>query len=141
MKRVILAILALALGEALGGSPALAQPRAWRCGTEYTTDAASARRPGCRLVDGPSPARKPGYSAPAPAPASHNVRIDSAQQHQRNAETRFVLLEELKKAETRQAELLAQGKPDGREKAAELVRNEGDIAALRRELGRLPAAP
>jgi hypothetical protein len=86
-------------------------------------------------------------------------RIDAAQQRARDTDARAILEAELRKAETRLAQLQAefkQGEPDkqgieGRNHQRyldrvqamreELVRQQSDVASLRRELARLaPAA-
>jgi hypothetical protein len=131
--------------------PSDVRARAWRCGTEYTNNAASAQRAGCRLLvenqlqqpsmrrmgAGSDDARSPSL----PTPENRHLRVDRADQRKRDSEVRSILSAELKKAEERQAELLRDYKLDGREKPAEMVRNESDIAAIRREISRFPAAP
>ena len=82
-------------------------------------------------------------------------RVDAAGQRARDADARQILEAELKKAEARRLELLRDynnGEPDRRsdearnyqkyldrvaELKASLVRNEADIAGLRREISRL----
>jgi hypothetical protein len=110
---------------------------------------------------------RPGASAPAraatAAPAatagtSGGKRVDSGEQKSRDSDARQILEAELKKAEARQAELLKEynnGEPEKQgnearnhqkyldrvaELKASLTRNESDIAGIRRELGRTPAA-
>ncbi len=148
-------------------------PTAWaqvyRCGNEYTNsirDAREAQQRGCKLVEGGNvtviegPKPRPG-AAPGPvrAPATAAPRSDDAAQRTRDAEARRILEAELRKAETRQAELLKDynnGEPEkmgieGRnhqryldrvaEMKAAIARNDSDIAGIKREIARLPAAP
>jgi len=165
MKIFTLAALFVA---SLAGLQAHAQERVWRCGNEYTNNAAVAQQRGCKLMEGgnltvvqtPRPASgaaATGGSAagPARAPAG-SPRVDSADQRARDNDARTVLETELRKAEARQAELLKDynnGEPERQgnernyqkyldrvaEMKAEIARNESDIAGIRRELGRLPA--
>ena len=91
----------------------------------------------------------------APQPTS---RVDASQQTLRDSEARMILESEVKKAESRQADLLREynsGQPEKRggeaqdnkkyldrvaELKASLARNESDMAGIRRELGRVPAS-
>lgn len=118
------------------------------------------------IVQGTTPqagsagSNNPPRSAPAPAPAarSGNDRVDAAAQRQRDSDARAILEAELRKADDRLVEArkaYANGEPEkqgieGRnyqrylDRVAELkaavVRAESDVAGIRRELGRLPAA-
>jgi predicted metal-dependent peptidase len=86
--------------------------------------------------------------------------VDSGDQRARDSDARGVLESELKRAEARRVELLAEykdGQPDKQgiesrnyqryldrveELKAAIARNESDIAGIRRELGRsAPATP
>ena len=96
----------------------------------------------------PSAARAPG-SAPAAAP-----RIDTPEQRARDADAKAILEQELRRAESRQAELVKDynnGEPDKiggearnyqkyldrvAEMKASIARNQSDIEGIRRELGR-----
>ena len=151
-------------------APALAQDRIYRCGNEYTNDAANAKQRGCKVVEGGNvtvvEGRRPatastsgggsssssGSSSPAGSP-----KVDTNDQRSRDSDARGILDQELKKAETRQSDLLKDyknGEPDKiggeaqnyqkyqdrvAEMKANIARNESDIAGIRRELGRLPA--
>lgn len=147
------------------GALAAAQDRVWRCGNEYTNDAALAKQRGCKAVEGgnvtvvqgsrlaPSAASSGAAASPASGP-----RVDGAEQRARDAEARSVLEAELKKARERRARLLEDyngGEPEKQggearsyqkyldrvaDMKAEIARNESDIAGLQRELGRLPPA-
>lgn len=152
----------------IASASSLAQERIYRCGNEYTnTLPNNAQARGCKPVDagnvtvvqGTRPAA--AASAPRPAPAatpSNGPRIDAGEQKSRDSDARQILESELKKAEARYAELLKEynnGEPDKQggearnhqkyldrvaEMKASLARLESDIAGIRRELGRVPAA-
>ncbi|MCJ0764010.1 hypothetical protein [Variovorax terrae] len=140
------------------------QDRIYRCGNEYTNNAAEAQSRGCKVVEGGNVTVVQGTRVPAgqvrvaAAPAAAGPRVDSADQRARDSEARAILEAELKKAEARQAELLKEyndGEPEkqgaeGRnyqkyldrvaELKASIARNESDIAGIKRELGRVPAS-
>ncbi|HVR51856.1 MAG TPA: hypothetical protein VMS38_19115 [Pseudorhodoferax sp.] len=137
----------------------------YRCGNEYTNsirDAREAQQRGCKLVEGGNvtviEGTKPrSTAAPAPVrvPAAASTRDDPAQRN-RDAEARRILEAELKKAETRQAELLKEynnGEPEKvgiesrnyqryldrvAEMKAAIARTDSDIAGIKREISRLP---
>ena len=166
-------LLLLMSTASLTAVPALAQERVWRCGNEYTNNAAVAKEKGCKVMEGgnvtvvqsPRPATGGGgggaaagsaVRAPSGSPAG-SPRVEGSDQRARDGEARSVLQAELRKAESRQAELLRDynnGEPEKQggearnyqkyldrvaDMKAELARNESDIAGIRRELGRLPA--
>ena len=97
-------------------------------------------------------------AAPAQPLAQPTSRVDASQQTLRDSEARMILESEVKKAESRQADLLREynsGQPEKRggeaqdnkkyldrvaELKASLARNESDMAGIRRELGRVPAS-
>ena len=106
------------------------------------------------------PARSPSTPAVAATPANVGAsgpRINAEEQKARDSDARRVLETELRRAEQRQAELQREynnGEPEKRpeetrnhqkyldrvaELKASLVRNESDIAGIRRELARLGA--
>lgn len=175
----------LSLGLGLGACAALAQPaantsptRIYRCGNAYTNDATEAQAKGCKLLEGGNvtvvqgtrvqaapPAAPAAAGAPraagAGAPASgvgSAPRVNGPEQRARDADARFILESELKKAEARRAELLKEynnGEPEKlgaevrnhqkyldrvAELKAAIARNEADIAGLQRELSRLSAS-
>lgn len=122
MTKATLALLFLVALPALH-APAQAQGRVWRCGNEYTNNAADAQRRNCKLmeggnitvVEGASAAARPsssassssssgGSSGPVRAPAG-SPRVDGSVQNQRDSDARAVLEAELRKAQQRQAEL------------------------------------
>ena len=161
-------VFLIPLAAVMASASSLAQERIYRCGNEYTnTLPSNAQVRGCKLVDGgnvtvvqgtrpnaPASAAKP---AAAPAPST-GPRIDAGEQKSRDSDARQILESELKKAEARQAELLKEynnGEPEKQggearnyqkyldrvaEMKASLARLESDIAGIRRELGRVPAA-
>lgn len=155
MKRV--AFLFLVLGCA---SVHAAGERIYRCGNEYTNTVTDAQMKNCKLIAGANitvvPAVRPA-AKPAAAPAQSEQLGGSLAQRMRDVEARTILDAELKRSESRQAELLKEfnnGEPDklGPEtrnhqkyldrvaalKAA-IARNEADIQGIRRELSRTPS--
>lgn len=146
---------------------ALAQDRIYRCGSEYTNNAAQAKERGCKLMEGgnvtivqgsrPASGAAPAGAGTAAAPYP-TPRASSNDQKARNADMRAILESELRKAEARHAELLKEyndGSPErnaldlrnpqrSQERSAELkasvARSESDIAGIKREIARLPAA-
>lgn len=136
----------------------------YRCGNEYTNavkDAKDAKARGCKLVEGGNVtivhSNPPGNaSASVRAPAPSVQRNDGTEQRARDSDARMILESELKKAESRQSDLLKEynsGEPDKiggearnyqkyidrvAELKASIARNDSDIAGLKRELSRLP---
>ena len=149
-------------------APGYAQDRIYRCGNEYTNTAPSPKTPGCKLMEGGNVTVVQGTRPAASAPAKTLVamatspagapRVNAGEQKSRDSDARQILESELKKSETRQAELLKEynnGLPEKRgdetsssqkyldrvmELKSNLARNESDMAGIRRELGRVPAA-
>jgi hypothetical protein len=143
-----------------------AQTKIWRCGNStYTNDEAQAKSQGCKLVEGGNitvvQGTKPNGGKPiekvASAPqtsGSSGPRVEAGEQKARDAEARSILEAELKKAETRHADLQKEwnnGEPEKMgpehknyqkyldrvaELKAAIERNEKDIEGLKRELGR-----
>ena len=118
-------------------------------GAPITVISAPARRPAA------SAARVAGAGGAGPVPASAGERIDPAEQRARDTDKRRILSDELRIEEERLVELRRQfnnGEPERRgdernyqryldrvsELRAAILRKEGDVAALRRELGKLP---
>lgn len=146
-----------------------AQSRIFRCGNTYTNDPVEARNKDCKLVESANVTVVEGTSVKTSAPAPARVasapattgqpqpRVDNADQRARDADARLILDSELKKAESRHAELLKEfnnGEPEKlgpetrnhqkyldrvAELKANIARTESDITGIRRELGR--AAP
>ncbi len=148
-----------------------AQDRIYRCGNEYTNNAQQAKERGCKLVEGgnvtvvqgtrPASTAAPaagGAAAPSSATSPANApRVSNNEQKSRDSDARAILESELRKAETRHAELLKEynnGAPERNaldlrnpqrytERTAELkasvARSASDIAGIKREIARLPA--
>ena len=167
MKKTLITLLLIAAAV-----PAVqAQDRIYRCGNEYTNNAQQAKERGCKLVEGgnvtvvqgtrPASAAAPaagGAAAPSSATSPANApRVSNNEQKSRDSDARAILESELRKAETRHAELLKEynnGAPERNaldlrnpqrytERTAELkasvARSESDIAGIKREIARLPA--
>ena len=160
-RDVLISFAVLALATA-----ASAQTQIWRCGNAYTNDKAEAHAKGCKLVEGGNVTVVQGTRvqggaknvATAPQGAASPQKVDAGEQKARDAEARGILEAELKKAEARRADLLKEynnGEPEKQgpehknyqkyldrvaELKASIDRVEQDIAGLRRELARTPAA-
>jgi succinate dehydrogenase/fumarate reductase flavoprotein subunit len=152
-------------------SSAFAQGKMWRCpGNAYTNDEAYAKTQGCKPVEGGNVTVVTGTKvngaaaatagngvkvATAPqSAASPGQRVDAGEQKARDGEARSILEAELKKSESRLAELQKEfnsGEPEKMgpehrnyqkylDRVAELKagieRTEKDIAGLKRELAR-----
>ena len=128
--------------------------------------AAQAEQRGCRVIEGAPltivqgtkprpPASVPAAAAP-PAARSSEARIDPSTQRARDTDARRILNDELRREEERLAELKREfnnGEPERRgdernyqryldrvaEMKAGIARKEADIAALKRELAKLPS--
>jgi len=150
----------------MGVSSVWAQERIYRCpGNVYTNDAGEAKAKNCKQLDGGNVSViagtkvKPQASATAPVTSgSAAQKVDAGDQRARDSDARGVLEAELKRAEARRAELLAEykdGEPDKQgiesrnhqkyldrvaDLKASIARVESDIAGIRRELGRTPVA-
>lgn len=152
--RRLLPLLTLA-----SAATAQAQEAIYRCGNEYTNNAAVAKQRGCTPLQGGNITIIEGTRTnPAPASTARPAnapRVDGAAQRQRDADARATLEAELRKAEERLNEAqkaYANGEPEkqgieGRnhqrylDRVAELkdavTRAENDVAGIRRELQRL----
>jgi hypothetical protein len=157
--------IALAFGLAAGSAPAQSGS-VYRCPGPpvlYTDQlsAQEAKDKGCRLVEGtpvtviqsrpPAPRANPEAAAARP-PES---RVDPAAQRARDSDARRILELELRREEERLAELKREynnGEPERRgdernyqkyldrvaEMKAGIARKESDVAAIKRELAKLP---
>ncbi|MCA3238274.1 MAG: hypothetical protein ACK5RC_16000 [Curvibacter sp.] len=163
MRKLALTTLTATLFVAALGCASLsqAQSRIYRCGNEYTNTVPPGQK-GCKAIES-------GNVTVVQAPRSNDTvrlaatsqainRIQSEQQRQRDADARMILESELRRAESRQAELLREynnGEPEkmGPEFRnhqlyldrvasikASMDRNESDLAGLRRELDRLSSS-
>ncbi|MDE2415536.1 MAG: hypothetical protein KGM60_12315 [Comamonadaceae bacterium] len=164
MKHSLLALTVIAAML----QPAWAQDRIYRCGNEYTNNASQAKERGCRLVEGGNVTVLQGARPAATAPAggtsgsgagaaspANAPRVGAADQRARDADARAILEDELRKAETRLADLRKEyndGFPQRsalemrnaqvyiertNELKASVTRAEADVAGIRRELARL----
>lgn len=150
-------------------STASAQDRIYRCGNEYTNNAAVAKERGCKVVEsgnvtviqGSRPAASgagaSGGAKSASSPPSA-PRVDANDQKARDADARAILESELKKAQARLGEVKQEyndGSPQRNalelrnpqkymERTAELKaalgRAETDVSGIQREIERLPAS-
>ena len=153
--------LFIPLAATLFVASSFAQTRIYRCGNEYTNTVSEAQAKGCKLVEGGNVTVIQGGPRPAVPKAGASgagQRVDAAEQRSRDSDSRQILEAELAKAETRLQEMTREynkGEPDRRpeearnpnkyaervnELKAGIARLEGDIAGIRRELGRLPPA-
>jgi hypothetical protein len=173
MKTAFLISLTLGAAMAAASVPSFAQARIYRCGNTYTNSAAEAQARGCKLLEGgnitvvegtrvnpnanASAGGNSGVKIASAPQSSAGQRVESAEQKARDSDSRAILEAELKKAESRQAELLKEynnGEPEKlgpehknhqkyldrvAELKASISRNENDIAGLKRELSRVPA--
>jgi hypothetical protein len=130
------------------------------------TDALSpqeARDKGCRTIEGAPvtivPATKPRAPAAASGPAGRSGdgnRVDPSEQRARDSDARRILNEELRREEDKLAQLkrdFNNGEPERNgdernyqkyldrvaEMKAAIARKEADIAAIKREMGKLPS--
>lgn len=171
MKKTLISLLLIAAAA----PAAWAQDRIYRCGNEYTNNAQQAKERGCKLVEGGNVtvvqgSRPAGAAAPAAAAPSTGgggatsasppsaPRVNTNDQKARDSDARAILESELRKAETRHADLVKEyngGAPERNaldlrnpqryiertaELKANLTRSESDIAGIKREIARLPAA-
>lgn len=160
-------VLAAALA-CVGGAGAQEGTVTYRCpNNDYknTISAKEAEKLGCKKLEGapvtviqmtkPRPA---GTAVPAAAAGSGAARVDPSAQRARDSDARRILENELRAEEERLATLKKEynnGQPErlGNEQnyqkyvdrvgqlSAAITRKEADIAAIRRELQKLPAAP
>ena len=158
----------LALGAALAWAGGAGAQETYRCpNNDYknTISAKEAEKLGCKKLEGapvtviqmtkPRPA---GTTAVPAATGSSPARVDPAAQRSRDSDARRILEGELRTEEERLAALKKEynnGQPErlGNEQnyqkyvdrvgqlSAAITRKEADIAAIRRELQKLPPAP
>jgi hypothetical protein len=145
------------IASCLGAAQA-ADEHIYRCGNEYTNTVTEAQAKSCKLISGGNvtviPAVKPAASK---APLA-GQRVETAEQRAKDSDARMILEAELKKAESKQAELLKEynnGEPERlgpetrnnqkyidrvAELKAAIGRNDADIAGIKREIARVPGA-
>ena len=162
--------LAAALVCAVGHGAALAaeEGATYRCpNNDYknTISAKEAEKLGCKKLEGApvtviqmTKPRPQGTTVPAAATGSSPAKVDPAAQRARDSDARRILENELRAEEERLAALKKEynnGQPErqGNEQnyqkyvdrvgqlSAAITRKEADIAAIRRELQKLPPAP
>jgi hypothetical protein len=121
--------------------------------------AAEAQAKGCRTIEGAPvtvvQAVKPRAVASAPGAKNGEGKVDAAAQRARDSDRRLILGDELRLEEGRLAEMKKEfnnGEPERRgdernyqryldrvaEMKAAILRKEGDIAAIKREIAKLP---
>ncbi|MCM5680228.1 hypothetical protein M8A51_11865 [Schlegelella sp. S2-27] len=150
----------------MAAGTALAQGQVYRCpGNNFTNSLTpkEAEERGCKVVEGGNvtvvQSRPPAAKAPAvaPAPRSAESRVSDNDQRARDSDARRILENELKREEEQLANLQKEfnnGEPErlGNERnyqkyldrvaelKANIARKESDIASIKRELSKLPAA-
>ncbi|MDB5745109.1 MAG: conserved hypothetical signal peptide protein [Polaromonas sp.] len=134
---------------------------------EYINNAKDAQVRGCKLVSGgnvtvvqgtPVPKAAPPRTATSPVPGGTSRPDSSPDQRARDSDSRIILESELKKSEAKLAELQKEynnGEPEKQgiesrnyqrylDRVSDLkesiIRSQSDIAGLKREISRLPAA-
>jgi hypothetical protein len=158
--------IVLCLGVCLTALTAHAQGPVYRCpgNPVLYTDAITAKEAqekGCKTIEGTPitvvPSLRPKGGGPAPAGVNTNpaAKVDPNAQRNRDGERRTILEAELNKEEKSLTDLKGEynnGEPERRgdernyqkyldrtaELKAAIARKEADIAALKREIGKLP---
>jgi len=164
LSRMLLLVLTAATWPGLSHAQAPAGTVTYRCpGTPalFTNQlsAQEAKDKGCTPMEGGSvtviPAPRPRTAAPASGPRPPEAKVDPADQRARDSDARRILETELRRDEALLATMLKEynnGEPErlGSERnfqryldrvaemKAAIGRKESDVAALRRELGKLP---
>jgi hypothetical protein len=161
MKLAALAIVVCGtVGATLVGAARAAEGTTYKCpGNVYnnTMNAKEAKDKGCTVLEN-KPVTVIESVKPRPVPplaGASGTRVDPVDQRARDSDARRILEGELKREEDRLAEMRAEfnnGQPErqGNEKnyqkyldrvadmRSAITRKEGDIAALKRELAKLP---
>lgn len=125
--------------------------------------AAQAKERGCRTIEGapitivsPPKPRPVAGTPPSGAPRASDARVDPNEQRARDSDARTILDAELKREEAKLAEMQKEfnnGEPERQggernyqkyldrveEMRAAIARKQSDVAALKRELAKLPA--
>jgi hypothetical protein len=154
----------------LGSTAALAQTgTVYRCPgppvlyTDQITPAQAQDR-GCRTIENapitvvsPPKPRPVASTPPSGAPRAPDAKVDAGEQRARDSDARKILADELRREEAKLAELQKEfnnGEPERKgdernfqkyqdrveEMKAAIARKQSDVAALKRELAKLPAA-
>ena len=146
--------LLLSLTVWLWGTAVVAQDKVYRCGNEYTNIPTPSGAAKCTLITQGNVTVVPALKMP---PVSASLPKSDAQRS-KDADAPSILESELKKAESRQAELRKEfnnGEPEKMggearnyqkyldrvaEMKANIQRNEAEMASLRREIARFAGA-
>ncbi len=158
-------VAALALGAAVAPAAAQESKTVYRCPGNVYTDALSAKEAhdkGCRTIEGApitivqSVKPRPNAAAPAaPAARPADSRVSANEQRARDSDARRILESELRRAEDQLASMQREynnGEPERQgdernyqkyldrvaEMKAGIARKEADVAAIKRELSKLP---
>lgn len=148
------------------GSVAAQSATVYRCpNNEYTSQitAQEAKTRGCRTIEGApitivAPPRRPvaGGAPPSAVVRASDAKVDAGEQRTRDSDARKILESELRSEETKLAEMQKEfnnGEPERQggernyqkyldrveEMRAAIARKQSDVAALKRELAKLPA--
>ncbi|MBY0408597.1 MAG: hypothetical protein K2Q97_00355 [Burkholderiaceae bacterium] len=132
MKKTLTTLLLIAATATV----AMAQDRIYRCGNEYTNNAAQAKERGCKVVEGgnvtvvqgirpatsaaPSTAGSSGPVASSPAGAP---RVSNTDQKARDSDARAILESELRKSQARYEDLVKEFNGGSPERNALDLRN------------------
>jgi len=149
MLRLIFVLLSLTW---MLGGVARAQDKIYRCGNEYTNTPPQDSTVKCTVIGPTSVTVVPAVKVPSQTTAQA-PRSDA--QRSKDADARFILEAELRKAQARQAELVKDynnGEPEKAasetrnfqryadrvaEMKANIQRNDADIASIQREIARI----
>lgn len=148
----------------------LAQERIYRCGNEYTNNAAVAKQRGCQAIEGghvtvvhnppaaSSNSAGTGAKAASASSGSRALKVDPGQQQARDNDARSILQAELAKAQERLSAVrleFNEGNPTKsalelrnpqvfnerlEQLKASIARQESDVAGIQRELERHPGS-
>jgi hypothetical protein len=163
--RVLILALACAGSGAQAGDEGTVTYRCPNNDYKNTISAKEAEKLGCKKLEGApvtviqmTKPRPSGTAVPAAGGGSGAGRVDPAAQRTRDSDARRILENELRAEEDRLAALkkdFNNGQPERQgneqnyqkyvdrvaEMSAAIARKEGDIAAIKRELQKMPAAP
>ena len=112
-----------------------AQDKVYRCGNEYTNNVPRERIAQCTLITTGNVTVVPAVKVPPLA------SVRPTNQRAKDADARFILDGELKRAEARRADLTRNYQKyldRVAELKANIQRSEADIASIRREISRMP---
>ncbi|HNW61910.1 MAG TPA: hypothetical protein PKJ32_02845 [Piscinibacter sp.] len=168
MHRIRSSLMVLTTAAVLWPLQAAAQTTVYRCpGNVYTSSAdisaKEAEAKGCKTIEGAPitviQGSRPRTGSPVPAsgPRPADSKVEPAQQRARDGDARRILESELKKEEEQLEQMRKEfnnGEPERRgdernyqkyldrvaEMKAAIARKESDIAAIKREISKLPAS-